>query len=82
MKNTKIIQDILQQEVTRREFLAQVMVIVIGIFGISRLVNYMFNLDNKPKTHVDHGSYGASGYSGTSLKQMNVKSLVDKAFFS
>lgn len=64
MKN-KAVQEILGQEVSRKEFLLQVGAILLAISGISTLMHNLGNIfgNNKATQPRDQG-YGGSTYSG------------------
>ena len=70
MKNIESIQDLLEQEVSRREFLLHVGAAFVAIIGVSSLIKNIVSSSPtfKPKpTNVESGGgYGWSGYSGLS----------------
>ena len=69
MKDIINIQDILNQEVSRREFLLQAGAVMLAVVGISSLMKNLLSFGQKPvNMGIDMGGYGSSGYSGVDSK--------------
>ncbi len=72
MKNSQNLQDLLNSEVTRREFLFHIGTAIVALIGISSIIgnlNSIFsNTQSSKQIGQDSGSYGVSAYSGVSVK--------------
>ena len=63
MKDIVNIQDILNQEVSRREFLLQAGAVMLAVVGVSSLMKNLLSFGQKPvNMGLDMGGYGSSGY--------------------
>lgn len=65
MNNIESIQDILEKEVSRKEFLVHIGVAVAAAVGISSVIRNIFNsTQSKETSGIGFSGYGESGYSG------------------
>lgn len=56
------IQELMQQEISRQEFLRYIGVAILGIIGVSSLLQNLTSLSSSKSNHQESGGYGASPY--------------------
>lgn len=66
MKEIESIQNLLEQEVSRREFLLHIGAAFVAVIGVTSLIKNIINTSPSfiPKQKVESGGYGVSSYSG------------------
>jgi hypothetical protein len=71
MNIQKEIQTLIQQKMTRKEFLRQVGVIMLAIVGVGSFINYLNQDAMKPQGTAR--SYGRNSFGGKGLKTVKFK---------
>lgn len=71
MNNLENIQELLEQEVTRRQFLAHIGVAFLAIVGITGMLKSLQSVlpQKKSQPNGQIGAYGWSGYTGIPERQ-------------
>ncbi len=68
MNNLETLQEILAKEVTRKQFLMHIGTALLAVVGIGSVMKNMQSILPQKNNELE-GSYGYSGYSGSSEKQ-------------
>lgn len=71
MNNLDNIQQLMAQEVSRRQFLLHTGTALLAIFGISGLIRNLNSIF--PQKNNESGAYGWSGYSGLAGKKNSLQ---------